>query len=1345
MKSLITPKTIVGARNNENKNSLDLNYNLLAYGSQSNVVIQELENLQIIQAMSYHKSSVTAVKFNPTNINNNLETPYCLTLVSGDSEGVAVVWSVATGSVLSVLRAPSYRKRTTNESNVETKETTKRKKKKTKKAQTNSIQSPKKTKKKNAQPYAIKNFWWISNSSDTTRKKKYEYLLIYHSPGILRLWFIGEMLKDKPKLMWESDFDVEVVSIDLDPKRNSLIVAAHPQYIYKISSLDFENPIKLPKSYFKISSLSSKIKLTEVRQIHYYPHNSKFTFFLFFRELFIFDNQLSQIVDYRAVTNKPPFWKIVFSKSDDSFFYILHQDASLSLWSFQIQEKKLQLQMLGFMDHYLISRSPKVTPTQKINFCLKSKNKRDYLYFISEYGVIWEWACPSISPQILSNRSTFQLALNENNQNEQRNNGTSYSMPIGLFGVYEPIRTQPKCISVCPFNRGARSKIAVGTERGLIQIYDLRYNESKKVYSVFKSPVLQIEWITPNLILCSTSVPTTANTFRNTVKFLDIDSGDQQNFPRSKEMETVQVSRFELTKSRRYLAILFEKGTCELWDLYNMNLIEALDISSNTTGSFCWIHNSNVDPNEEKIDSFLFSIFGRQELTQFYIKQHSIEKKKTLKLNLLNLKIVAMVSKSYSAAMAVEDGRIYYLNLKRLKIRQLKINNTQRKVKKIIFRPMKKTHVILILFVDGSVMMYDCKSDVELSINNKEERKGIPNSFKSAIEKKMFTDIDFVNKTSPILLSRDGSLHILNLKLNTINSPLKLSNIKNRPFSPQLYDKNFSLALKIIFQSGITLFKNQIRKTDQNSNETIKNQEGGKGKGKGKELKKNENNNKKEDDHDGKQKILSLMKNSITEQIDQYKKIEISLQNYYKNKEFLQLEPETSLKKTWKSIGLVKKVFSKGEIEINEKTIQRIDNLDKDIKRNNNINDKKIQKNEIKKQSLSLEQLLYREIMLLPKDLINGIKNSPDIPHRCYLTAKFFNDEEEIKFWNLTRFYLKKFQLKNINNKVSTIKKEKTINGEKIINDEEKKKNKNEGNDNEGKNTSNNKNGKEKEEFETLKEKKMKKLKKYLNSNGNKKKKENIKEQKIKEESLPKKYELLRQKDELIKENNNLITMRDNFRNQSQVNYLRVENDFLKYNQKETALEILLSTPQNDDRYYEKLLKSIVVSASINQTVFQKTLKLVSLNLANSNNLEESVQLLCSIGDYKNACKYLINQNKWEEALSICKLNMNENDSFVIFEQYINYLIQKKQEWEAIYFSLSIGMFQKVLEILIQINCFEIAYFFIISCQQFTFLLQKNDNTKITFLKFSKFLKLLGLEKYVKLSSKQEEQLVRKN
>jgi len=113
---------------------------------------------------------------------------------------------------------------------------------------------------------------------------------------------------------------------------------------------------------------------------------------------------------------------------------------------------------------------------------------------------------------------------------------------------------------------------------------------------------------------------------------------------------------------------------------------------------------------------------------------------------------------------------------------------------------------------------------------------------------------------------------------------------------------------------------------------------------------------------------------------------------------------------------------------------------------------------------------------------------------------------------------------------------------------------------------------------------------------------------------------------------------------------------------KEKASELLLETsPENADYFYTDALKACIIAASISQTSFHNTVKLVATNLIANGNLDEGVQLLCLVGKSLDACRYLQSYDRWTEAALLAKLTLNAHDASIVYRRWSDFLVSTNQ------------------------------------------------------------------------------------
>jgi len=100
--AIVPPRVIPGrtASAKENHGAIDWGIqNLVAFGSQSYVVVAEATSLRILQTLDEHRSAVTTVRWSNEPMHLEFTGPYNLQLASGDLNGVVFVWNVLEGHI----------------------------------------------------------------------------------------------------------------------------------------------------------------------------------------------------------------------------------------------------------------------------------------------------------------------------------------------------------------------------------------------------------------------------------------------------------------------------------------------------------------------------------------------------------------------------------------------------------------------------------------------------------------------------------------------------------------------------------------------------------------------------------------------------------------------------------------------------------------------------------------------------------------------------------------------------------------------------------------------------------------------------------------------------------------------------------------------------------------------------------------------------------------------------------------------------------------------------------------------------------------------------------------------
>ena len=124
-------------------------------------------------------------------------------------------------------------------------------------------------------------------------------------------------------------------------------------------------------------------------------------------------------------------------------------------------------------------------------------------------------------------------------------------------------------------------------------------------------------------------------------------------------------------------------------------------------------------------------------------------------------------------------------------------------------------------------------------------------------------------------------------------------------------------------------------------------------------------------------------------------------------------------------------------------------------------------------------------------------------------------------------------------------------------------------------------------------------------------------------------------------------------------------NDLLLANQLDKVFNLLLETESTNSNYLNDYLKACLVnSMKLNELLDKNTeisnlkssIKLISTNLIANGKLNDGIQLLCLIGLVQDACRYLQDSQKWDKAIWLAKMRLNDENLVDVIKRWSDYL-----------------------------------------------------------------------------------------
>ncbi|CAG5129448.1 unnamed protein product [Candidula unifasciata] len=329
------------------------------------------------------------------------------------------------------------------------------------------------------------------------------------------------------------------------------------------------------------------------------------------------------------------------------------------------------------------------------------------------------------------------------------------------------------------------------------------------------------------------------------------------------------------------------------------------------------------------------------------------------------------------------------------------------------------------------------------------------------------------------------------------------------------------------------------------------------------------------------------------------------------------------------------------------------------------------------------QKVVASQLNLIDKDLTNYLPVCKfGTAHRCLLVARLFGDESEVHFWTVALYYLRYFRAHG------TVK-----DGNREFTG-----------------------GQEGLDLITL------------DDSSHARKAEAVL---FRDQPLERCYDTLCDNHSFKKYQLDRVHLQDNKR--ATVEHTqKCADSYVQLGQSDRAVQLLLETESESDNYYIDCLKACLVASVKSSGASQSTIKLVATNLIASGRLTEGVQLLCLINKSLDACRYLQTYGAWDHAVWLAKASLEPNDCAEVLKRWAEHLSspQVNQKSKSVLVLLSLGQFQKVLEVLYSMRNFDRAALFLEACLEFG-LLKHTENTgslyEAVYLEYARYLINLGL------------------
>jgi hypothetical protein len=141
----------------------------------------------------------------------------------------------------------------------------------------------------------------------------------------------------------------------------------------------------------------------------------------------------------------------------------------------------------------------------------------------------------------------------------------------------------------------------------------------------------------------------------------------------------------------------------------------------------------------------------------------------------------------------------------------------------------------------------------------------------------------------------------------------------------------------------------------------------------------------------------------------------------------------------------------------------------------------------------------------------------------------------------------------------------------------------------------------------------------------------------------------------------------------------RLVTDQIRLGMVESALAQLNGTPQDHARHEVDALRGCLLAAVVSPTLFHHTVEATAHRFLNAGKLDLATELLCLVGESKQACDILIEAQLWTEAVRVAKAHLHGKAYVEVMCAWAYHLESIGKELDAILVLLSVGCFGRVV------------------------------------------------------------------
>ncbi|CAI7731248.1 unnamed protein product, partial [Closterium sp. NIES-54] len=158
-------------------------------------------------------------------------------------------------------------------------------------------------------------------------------------------------------------------------------------------------------------------------------------------------------------------------------------------------------------------------------------------------------------------------------------------------------------------------------------------------------------------------------------------------------------------------------------------------------------------------------------------------------------------------------------------------------------------------------------------------------------------------------------------------------------------------------------------------------------------------------------------------------------------------------------------------------------------------------------------------------------------------------------------------------------------------------------------------------------------------------------------------------------------------------------HEFIMVGDLEAAVTLLLATPFDSPAFHRDALRAVALSTAVSPSMHHLAAKVVATNMVLAGEPLTAVHLLCSIGQYADACTQLQAIGRWVDASTLAACHLSGADRAKVLHRWAQHTLNNEHDlWRAVTLFVAAGSLTAALRALREAHQPDTAMMLLLAC-----------------------------------------------